>query len=106
MQIAFHIGANCTDEDRILKSLLKNAGSLSDVGIKVPGPGKYRRIIRETIQNLNGMPPAANTRGILLDAILDDADADRVVLSNTILRVLKDPKKLLMFERKWILVSV
>ena len=69
MQIAFHIGANCTDEDRILKSLLKNVGSLSDVGIKVPGPGKYRRIIRETIQNLNGMPPAANTRGILLDAI-------------------------------------
>lgn len=83
MQIAFHIGANCTDEDRILKSLLKNAGSLSDVGIRVPGPGKYRRIIRETIQNLNGMPPAANTRGILLDAILDDANADRVVLSNT-----------------------
>ena len=52
------------------------------------------------------MPPAANTREILLDAIRDDADADRVVLSNTILRVLKDPKKLLMFERKWILVSV
>lgn len=83
MQIAFHIGANCTDDDRILKSLLKNAGAFSEEGITIPGPGKYRRLIRETIQNLNGLPPAANTRGILLDAILDDADTERVVMSNT-----------------------
>tara|TARA_R110002049_G_scaffold95877_7_gene235303 strand:- start:2986 stop:3861 length:876 start_codon:yes stop_codon:yes gene_type:complete len=82
MQIAFHIGANCTDDDRILKSLLKNAGNFGEQGIKVPGPGKYRRLLRETIQNLNGAPPAANTRGILLDAIIDDDDAARVVLSN------------------------
>lgn len=82
MQIAFHIGANCTDEDRILKSLLKNAGSLSDSGIKVPGPGKYRRLLRETIQNLNGAPPAADTRSILLDAIGDHDDTKRLVLSN------------------------
>lgn len=82
MQIALHIGANCTDDDRILKSLLKNAGSFSADGIKIPGPGKYRRLLRETIQNLNGAPPAANTRGILLDAIIDDDDASRIVLSN------------------------
>lgn len=83
MQIAFHIGANCTDDDRILKSLLKNAGALSDEGIKVPGPGKYRRLIRETIQNLNGAPPAEDTRAILLDAIIDESDASRLVMSNT-----------------------
>ncbi len=83
MQIAFHIGANCTDDDRILKSLLKNAGDLSDAGIKVPGPGKYRRLIRETIQNLNGAPPAPNTRTILLDAIIEDDNAQRLVMSNT-----------------------
>lgn len=83
MQIAFHIGANCTDDDRLLKSLLKNAGMLSDIGVKVPGPGKYRRLIRETIQNLNGAKPAPNTREILLDAITEDDGAERLVMSNT-----------------------
>lgn len=82
MQIVFHIGANCTDEDRLLKSMLKNGDVFSHEGIKVPGPGKYRRLIRETIQNLNGAMPAPDTRGILLDAILDDDDATRLVLSN------------------------
>ena len=82
MQIAFHIGANCTDDDRILKSLLKNAGNLSEYGIKVPGPGKYRRLLRETIQNLNGAMPASDTRSILLDAIVDDDNAARLVMSN------------------------
>lgn len=82
MQIALHLGANCTDEDRILKSLLKNAETFSDYGIKVPGPGKYRRLIRETIQNLNGAPPAPDTHDILLDAILDDEQANRLVMSN------------------------
>jgi hypothetical protein len=82
IQIAFHIGANCTDDDRILKSLLKNAGSFAANGIRVPGPGKYRRLIRETIQNLNGETPAPDTRGILLDAIVDEENVQRLVMSN------------------------
>lgn len=28
MQIVYHIGANCTDQDRLLKSVLKNAETL------------------------------------------------------------------------------
>lgn len=82
MQIVFHIGANCTDEDRLLKSLLKNADTFASQGIKVPGPGKYRRLIRETIQNLDGAPPAPDTRGILIDAILEDENVSRLVMSN------------------------
>ena len=83
MEIALHIGANGTDEDRLLKSILKNGDVLARHGISAPGPGKYRRLIRETIQNLNGQPPAANTRQILLDAILDDETPQRLVMSNT-----------------------
>lgn len=82
MEIAFHIGANCTDEDRLLKSLLKNNSQFVNYGVKVPGPGKYRRLIRETIQNLKGAPPAPDTGSILLDAILDDETPRRLVLSN------------------------
>ncbi len=82
MQIAFHIGANCTDEDRLLKSLLKNGDTFRKHGIAVPGPGRYRSLIRETIQGLGGIPPHADTRDILLDAIVESGDIHRVLLSN------------------------
>jgi len=81
MQIVYHIGAECTDGDRLLKSLLKNSDPLSQQGIKVPGPGRYRRLLEETIQNLDGRAPAPETRDILIDAILDEDSASRLVLS-------------------------
>lgn len=81
MQINYHIGANCTDHDRLLKSLLKNSDPLSKLGAKVPGPGKYRNLIREAIQGIGKDGPAADTRDVLLDAILDGDDAERLVLS-------------------------
>ncbi|MDR9428585.1 MAG: hypothetical protein RI538_09400 [Salibaculum sp.] len=82
MQIVFHIGANRTDEDRLLKSLLRNGDAFAAKGIKVPGPSKYRRLLRETIQGLDGGPPAPDTRDILLDAIVDAEDCNRLVMSN------------------------
>ncbi|WP_296432108.1 hypothetical protein [Yoonia sp.] len=82
MQIAFHIGANCTDEDRLLKSILRNTSALLQQGIAVPGPGKYRALLRETIQGLDGAPPSEDAREILLDAIVEEDDVKRIVLSN------------------------
>ncbi|WP_342076143.1 hypothetical protein [Yoonia sp. SS1-5] len=82
MQIAFHIGANCTDEDRLLKSLLKNADVLLKQGISVPGPSRYRTLLREAIQGLKGAAPPADARDILLDTIVENDHVDRVVLSN------------------------
>lgn len=83
MQIAYHLGANCTDDERLLKTLLKNSEVFSKEGITIPGPGRYRRLLRETIQNLAGQTPAEDTREILLDAILDEAAADRMILTNS-----------------------
>jgi len=82
MQIVYHIGANCTDDDRLVKSLLKNADAFAAQGIKVPGPSRYRRLLRETIQALDGQPPAPDTRDILLDAIMDEEECNRLVMSN------------------------
>ncbi len=82
MQIAFHIGAHCTDEDRLLKSVLKNADVLWPQGIAVPGPGKYRSLIREAIKGLAGSDPHPDMRDILLDAISDTEDLRRLVLTN------------------------
>ncbi len=83
MQIAFHIGANCTDEDRLLRSLLRNVDVLAKDGVCVPGPSKYRRLIRETIQGLDGAAPPPDARAIMLDAIVDDDRTERLVMSNS-----------------------
>ena len=83
MQIAFHIGANCTDGERLIKSLLKNSDAFAQQGIKVPGPSKYRKLLRETIKSLQGKVPAPDTQDVLLDAIMDDEKANRLVLSQS-----------------------
>ncbi|MEM8979310.1 MAG: hypothetical protein AAGD04_07490 [Pseudomonadota bacterium] len=82
MQFALHIGAQFTDEDRLIKALLKDKARLTKQGIAVPGPGRYRRLLRETLQGLGDAEPPSDAREILLDAILEQDKVHRVVLSN------------------------
>ncbi|MBB3713900.1 hypothetical protein FHS00_003507 [Limimaricola variabilis] len=83
MDIAFHIGANCTDEDRLLRSVTKNLPNLAGRGTRVPNPARYRRLLRETIQHLRGGSPEPDTRDVLIDAILDHGETtERLVLGN------------------------
>ena len=82
MQIIFHTGAHFTDDDRLMKCLLRNKDAFAKRGIAVPGPGKYRQLLRSTLQALRSAPPNPDARDVLLDAILDDEAADRVLLYN------------------------
>lgn len=82
MEIAFHLGVHCTDEDALLKCLLKNRDALMSEGIAVPGPSRYRPIIRETLQMLRGQPATTDGQDVLLDAIIEEDDAERLILSN------------------------
>lgn len=82
MQVAFHLGAHCTDEDRLVRSLLKNRGVLASRGIQVPAPGRYRPVLREALKALRGAEASASMGETLLDAILDDDSAQRLVLSS------------------------
>ena len=72
MQVVFHIGAHCTDEDRLLKSLLKNRDTLQQHGVIVPGPSRYRRLIRQTLKSLDGAKPAAGAEATLIKTITDE----------------------------------
>lgn len=81
MQIAIHFGAHCTDEDRLIRTLLKNRDILSKEGIVVPGTGRYRQIMRKTMQASDGSLASPEAEQALLDAILDVDVAERVVLS-------------------------
>ncbi|WP_417678882.1 hypothetical protein [Pseudodonghicola sp.] len=82
LQIIFHTGAHFTDEDRLLRCLLRNKETLSAQGIAVPGPGKYRTLLKETFKAMESAAASPGARDVLIDAILDDEVAQRMILSN------------------------
>ncbi len=81
MRIVYHLGAICTDEERLLRCLLKNRGVLAEQGIVVPGPNRYRNLLRETVISLKGQPATRDTQALVLDQIMDEDAADRLILS-------------------------
>jgi len=81
MKVVFHLGAHCTGEDRLLKSLLKNQGALTPQGIIIPGPSRYRRLIRQTLGALHGAAPSHNEQRALLTQITDELTVKRLILS-------------------------
>lgn len=82
MKIIFHTGAHCTDGDRILKCLLRNNQNFSERGIATPGPGKYRDLLGQSFRAMSTTQPAEDARDVLMDVILDEEHADRMILSN------------------------
>jgi len=82
MRISIHLGAHCTDEDQLVKSLIKNQKALKNQGIIVPGPRKYRPVIRDILGKLKGEPADQNAQDVLFESVLDSDDAERLVLSH------------------------
>ncbi len=82
MQVVFHIGAPCTDDDRLMKSLLKNRNRLEKEGICVPTPAQYREILRDTIRALDGAPAPQEFQDRILDAANVPEGTERLVLSD------------------------
>ncbi len=82
MQVVFHLGAHCTDEDRLLKSLLKNCATLKPHGVTIPGPGRYRKLIRTLLANSEGQPLTQAEIDTLHSRIVEDGQTKRLILSN------------------------
>lgn len=83
MQVVFHLGAHCTDEDRLLKCVLKNQDMLRADGIAAPGPGKYRAVLREAVLKLRGAPAPLVMQDQVQDKIMGEGQrAERLVFSN------------------------
>ncbi len=81
MRIVYHLGAHCTDDERLLKCLLKNQEVLGQQGIVVPAPSRYRNLIRDTAISLKGKPASPDTQATVLDQIMDADQAARLILS-------------------------
>ena len=85
MEIVLHAGVHATDENRILKCLLRNNELLAKRGVAVPGPSRYRTLLREALHHVETHAISSDTRETLLDAVLEEnepGDTDRMILSN------------------------
>lgn len=81
MRIVYHLGAHCTDEDRLVRCLLKNRAVLAEQGIIIPSPTRYRKLMRDTAVRLKGAAASEETQAMLLEQIMDEMNAERLVLS-------------------------
>ncbi|MDD9922580.1 MAG: hypothetical protein OXQ92_09935 [Boseongicola sp.] len=82
MQILFHLGAHCTDDGLLIRSVLRNRAVLANEGIGVPGPSRYRELLGDVSTTLRGEQASEDTEQMLVDAIRDDDTAERIVLSS------------------------
>ncbi len=82
MQILFHLGAHCTDDGLLIRSILRNRAKLAEHGIGVPGPGRYRELLGDVSTTLRGDVASDETEAMVIEAIRDDDTAERIVLSN------------------------
>ncbi len=82
MQVVFHLGVHATDEDRLLRSLLRNRETLSRLGVAIPAPGRYRTALRETLQSLQGGAASSAAQKALLSRIADSDAPRRIVFSH------------------------
>lgn len=80
MRIVYHLGAHCTDEERLITCLWKNRAVLATEGIVVPAPTRYRTLLRDTAMTLKGRPATRDTQALVLDQIMDEAEASRLIL--------------------------
>lgn len=81
MRIVYHLGAHFTDEERLLKCLLKDRDTLKQHGVSVPGPKRYRHLLRDTVKELKGAAADRNTQAMILDKIMEEDIAERLILS-------------------------
>jgi hypothetical protein len=82
LRVVFHLGVHQTDEDRLVRSVLKNRGLLARQQISVPGPGRYRAVLRDVVNRLRGEPATPEAEDLLIEAIADTDAPKTLFLSN------------------------
>lgn len=82
MNIVFHIGVHGTDDELILKTLLRNRDALHRKSTLVPAPGHYRKLLHDAIGQLRGKAASPDMQQILLDTIVTDEGTKRLILSH------------------------
>ncbi len=82
MKVIYHLGVHCTDEHRLIGCLRQNVAVLAEQGVVVPDPELYRPILRNVVNAMKGARASAETEETVLDAVMTQDEAARVVFSN------------------------
>ncbi|PRY26366.1 hypothetical protein CLV78_101461 [Aliiruegeria haliotis] len=82
MKVIYHIGLHCTDEDRALRCLLRNADTLARQGTVVSLPGRFRPVLRQAMIHLRGAVADTRMQEQVLDAVTDVDHPERLIFSN------------------------
>lgn len=80
MQLVFHLGGHCTDDGRLIRSISRSRAAFADGAIHIPGPRGYRSLLRETLGILNGTEASDEVQSLLIDALTDTDDAERILM--------------------------
>ncbi|MCA0273590.1 MAG: hypothetical protein LCH69_16230 [Proteobacteria bacterium] len=82
MDIALHLGVHCTDDERLLRALLKNRSQLADAGVALPASRAYRQMLPKLVRSLRGSPAGGDVQEMVRDALFGETRAERLVLSH------------------------
>ncbi|MBR9764724.1 MAG: hypothetical protein GYB53_14645 [Rhodobacteraceae bacterium] len=82
MEVVLHAGVHGTEAERLVRGLLRNVDLLHAADVAVPGPSRYRRLLRDALQALSDQPPDPGARTRFLKRTLDHVDPGRLILSN------------------------
>lgn len=82
MKVVYHLGVHCTDERKLVNCLRANAEALAQKGLIVPDPDAYRPMLRNVVNAMKGKPSTPETEETILDAVMVQDEAERIVFSN------------------------
>ncbi|HWL56072.1 MAG TPA: hypothetical protein VNQ78_05270 [Paracoccus sp. (in: a-proteobacteria)] len=81
MQVVFHCGAHGTDLYRMVKTLMQNQEWLLANGVEALTPSRHREAFADALNSLNGQPASPEMEEVLLDAILESDEPQRIIFS-------------------------
>ena len=75
----YHLGAHSTDENMLVRSLMKNGNDLNQRQVIVPRPRRYRTVLTDTIEQYRGDLMPDDKQEELYKELLMDYPAERVI---------------------------
>ncbi|MEJ2001657.1 MAG: hypothetical protein P8X77_09720 [Maritimibacter sp.] len=84
-RISLHLGALCTDDDLLVSSLRWNTSALSEIGIEIPKPNRYRPLLRQIFERLDGRAANQDTQDVLFEQLTNEEELERLYLSHPFL---------------------
>ncbi len=81
--IVFHLGAPCTNEGLLARSLRREGRALFERGVFALRPGVYMERLTETLERLDGAPAMPEDQEALLQLMAGNRPARRVLFSNS-----------------------